>query len=111
MVAYEMDEKQKEKMEKEEKKNKKKKKKGPSGDTIAKYAGGAIALTAGAVLIGSVAMTMSGGSGFGAIGDLGSAGFENIFGGGCCDCCGELFGGICGDCGCLGDIFGEIGGC
>lgn len=111
MIAYEMDEKQKEKMEKEEKKNQKKKKKGPSGATIAKYAGGAIALTAGAVLIGSVAMTMSGGSGFGAIGDLGSAGFENIFGGGCCDCCGEIFGGICGDCGCLGDIFGEIGGC
>lgn len=106
MVAYEMNQKQKDKMEKQDKKNKTKKK-GPSAGTIAKYAGGAVALTAGAVLVGSIAMTMSGGSGFGAIGDIGSLDIGDAFGGGCCDCCGDLFGGICGDC--CGDLFGGIG--
>jgi len=115
MVAYEMDAKQKEKMEKEEKK-KKVKKKGPSAATIGKYAAGAVAITAGAVLVGSIAMTMSGGSGFGAIGDVGGLDLGSAFGGGCCDCCGDLFGGICGDfcgeiCGGIGDFFGDFCGC
>merc|ERR1719150_1407548 len=114
MVAYEMDQKQKDKMEKQDKK-KKTKKTGPSAGTIAKYAGGAVALTAGAVLVGSIAMTMQGGSGFA---DFGAGGMDlgEVFGGGCCDCCGEIFGGICGDacgdvCGGIGDAFGDVCGC
>jgi uncharacterized protein YegL len=115
MVAYEMDEKQKQKMEKESKKKQKTKKSGPSAGTIAKYAGGAVALTAGAVLVGSIAMTMQGGSGFA---DFGAGGMDlgEVFGGGCCDCCGDIFGGICGDafgdvCGGIGDAFGDVCGC
>jgi len=114
MIAYEMDEKQKQKLEAEEKKQnkkkkKKQKKKGPSAGTIAKYAGGAVALTAGAVLLGSVAMTMSGGSGFASIGDVGGLDMGDAFGGGCCGDCGCIAD-ICDSCACFGDIFGEIGG-
>jgi len=105
MVAYEMDAKQKAKLEKEEEKEKKskkkRKKKGPSGATIAKYAGGAVAITAGAVLVGSVVMTMQGTSGFG---DIGGLDMGDVFGG---DCCGDC----CGDCGFLGECCGEIGSC
>merc|ERR1719361_1864095 len=117
MVAYEMDAKQKAKLEKEEEKEKKskkkRKKKGPSGATIAKYAGGAVAITAGAVLVGSVLMTMQGTSGFGDIG-VGGLDMGDVFGGDCCgDCCGDcgIFGDVCGEIGsCFGDCCGDIGG-
>merc|ERR1719499_1941257 len=100
-------------MEKEnaKRKNKKKykKKKGPSASTIAKYAGGAVALTAGAVILGSVAMTMSGGSGLSDVGAIGGLDMGDAFGSGCCGDCGCL-GDICGACGCFGDLCGDIGG-
>eukprot|EP00494_Astrolonche_serrata_P024853 UN25113 len=56
MVAYEVDQAQKDKMKKEEEKIRKKEKKGPSGATIAKVAGGIFVIGVGAALIGSVAM-------------------------------------------------------
>jgi len=114
MISYEMSPAQKQKMDEATDKEQKKglKKKGPSASTVAKYAAGTVVVAAGAVLIGSVALSLAGVGGFDAVGSL----FEGVSGDCCGDCCGDcdLDFDCCGECDCFdscGDCCGDLGDC
>jgi len=128
MVSYEMTPAQKKKLEEETDKEQKKgsNKKGPTAGTVAKYAAGTVVVAAGAILIGSVALSLANAGGFDAVGsifegigaDCGDCGDCDLECCGECDCCGDCgdccgdFGDCCADCGdCDCDCFDSCGDC